>query len=109
MPPYENDEKSSSGHLYLLRISGIDEEQRDEIINLVSERGVGVNVHYIPMAMLTLFKDKGYDIKDYPNTYKNYACEISLPIYNGLTPEKVDYVIDSVVNAYEQVVQEATV
>ena len=83
--------------MYLLRIAGIDEAQRDEIIRLISETGVGVNVHYIPMAMLTLFKNSGYDIADYPNTYRLYANEISLPIYNGLTEDKVAFVIDAVV------------
>ena len=83
--------------MYLLRIAGIDEAQRDEIIRLISAKGVGVNVHYIPMAMLTLFKEKGYRISDYPNTYQLYANEISLPIYNSLTEDKVAFVIDAVV------------
>jgi dTDP-4-amino-4,6-dideoxygalactose transaminase len=47
--------------------------------------------------MLTLFKQKGYRMEDYPNTYRLYANEISLPIYNGLTTQQVDYVIEAVV------------
>jgi len=99
LPPSDSEEKTTSCHLYLLRIAGMDEAQRDDIIRLISEAGVGVNVHYIPMAMLTLFKERGYRIGDYPNTYRLYANEISLPVYNGLDEEKVQYVIDAVVSA----------
>ncbi len=104
LPPFENETKKSSCHLYPLRIKKISEQQRDEIIEEIARKGVGVNVHYIPMAMLTLFKNRGYDIADYPNTYHLYKGEISLPIYNNLTPDKVKYVIDSVIAAYEKVV-----
>jgi dTDP-4-amino-4,6-dideoxygalactose transaminase len=90
--------------LSILRFSGINEAQRDEIINLISTTGVSVNVHYIPMAMLTLFRNLGYNINDYPNTFRLYENEISLPIYNGLSDEQVDYVIDAVVKAYQSVV-----
>ncbi|MDX1940151.1 MAG: DegT/DnrJ/EryC1/StrS family aminotransferase [Saprospiraceae bacterium] len=104
LPLYQNEEKVSSCHLYMLRIQGITEQQRDAIIQAISEQGVGVNVHYIPMAMLTLFKNRGYDIKDYPMTYHHYAREITLPVYNGLTEKQVAYVIEAVVRAWEEVV-----
>lgn len=100
LPPVSNASKTSSYHLYLLRIRGISETERDQMIQSISEQGVGVNVHYIPMAMLTLFKAKGYNIKNYPNTYNLYKGEISLPIYNGLEKQQLDYVIDSVKQAY---------
>ncbi len=103
LPPYKTATKEICGHLYLLRIAGADESQRDEIIQLIAEQGVGVNVHYIPMAMLTLFKSRGYKMSDYPNTYRLYANEISLPIYNGLDDEKVAYVIQAVEDAVEAV------
>jgi len=93
--------RESSCHLYLLRIAGADEDRRDRIIQAIADRGVGVNVHYIPMAMLTLFKSRGYDIADYPNTYALYSNEITLPLYNGLTDAQVDEVITAVVEAVE--------
>ncbi len=92
LPPYDQDNRLTSCHLYMLRIRGAGETERDAIIQRISEAGIGVNVHYIPMAMLTLFKNLGYRIEDYPNTYRLYANEISLPIYNGLTEEQVEYV-----------------
>ena len=70
------------------------------MIQYISEKGVGVNVHYIPMAMLTLFKNRGYRMEDYPNTYKLYSNEVSLPIYNNLSKEQLRVVVDTVVEAY---------
>ncbi len=105
LPPYDNDEKKSSYHLYLLRIKDITEEQRDQIIQYVSGKGVGVNVHYIPMPMLTLFKQRGYRISDYPVTYRMYANEISLPLYNGMTEEQVSFVVETIAEAYNNIIK----
>ncbi|PKP20459.1 MAG: capsular biosynthesis protein [Bacteroidetes bacterium HGW-Bacteroidetes-19] len=90
----------SSCHLYLLRIKGISESIRDNMILEISKEGIGVNVHYIPMAMMTLFKNLKYNIDDYPNTYQQYCNTISLPIYNGLSSEQLNRVANAVINAY---------
>lgn len=105
VPPYKNDGKETSYHLYALRIKDITEMQRDAIIDEIAKKGVSVNVHFIPMPMLTFFKEQGYDIKDYPQAYKNYACEISLPIYPQLTEQEVLFVIDTVKESYESVIK----
>lgn len=102
---YKNEDSMSSCHLYLLRFKNISEEQRDEMIKYITEEGVGVNVHYIPMAMLTLFKNLGYKIEDYPKTYELYHNLITLPVYNGLTEDKLLRVVNSVKNAYYKVTQ----
>ena len=104
-PPARVDGRESSYHVYALRIKGIGEETRDQMITEISKSEVAVNVHYIPMPMLTLFKGMGYDIADYPQTYANYTCEISLPIYPQLTAEQVDFVIKTVVAAYQHIVE----
>jgi len=100
--PIERDaDRESSCHLYMLRIRGADEARRDRIIEAIASHGVGVNVHYIPMATLTLFKNRGYTIADYPNTFRLYENEITLPLYNGLTAQQTDEVIRVVVDAVE--------
>lgn len=53
------------------------------------------NVHYKPLPLLTAYKNLGFDIKDYPNAYKNYENEITLPLYTSLTDEQIEYVIQS--------------
>lgn len=104
LPCLENDSTETSYHIYPLRIKNITEAQRDMIINEISHHKVAVNVHFIPLPMLTFFKQMGYCINDYPNAYKNYSCEISLPIYPQLDDSQVQLVVDTLVNAYNKVV-----
>ncbi len=106
LPPLENETKKSSFHLYALRIKNITEAQRDSMIELIAETGVSVNVHFIPMPMLTVFKDLGYDIKNYPTAFDNYSREISLPIYPQLNSEQIDYICNAVLNAYKSVIND---
>lgn len=100
-PPVISENKESSYHLYALRLNNKDENFRDAMIDAISKTGVAVNVHFVPMPMLTYFKSLGYNIEDYPQAYDNYKCEISLPIYPQLTNEQIDYIIKSVVESYE--------
>ena len=102
-PPAEQPGKESSYHVYALRIKDITEQQRDAIIQEISKSEVAVNVHFIPMPMLTLFKNLGYDINDYPQAYRNYAHEISLPVYPQLTSGQTAFVVKTVVEAYNRV------
>jgi len=104
LPSQLDEIKESAYHVFPLRIKDITEEQRDEIISEISKLDIATNVHYIPLPMFSFFKDSGYDISNYPNAYKNYICEISLPIYPQLTNEEVDFVIESVKESYEHVV-----
>ncbi len=89
--------RESSYHLFPLRIKNIVEIDRDQIIDWLMSKGINVNVHFIPMPMLSYFKSIGYKIDDYPNSYKQYSCEISLPIYPQLTDAEVDYIIENVI------------
>lgn len=93
VPTYETPQKRSSYHVYTLRVKGITEDQRDSIILKIAEHNVATNVHFIPLPLLTAYKSLGYNISDYPNAYRNYACEISLPVYFDLTDEQVSKVI----------------
>lgn len=106
LPPQHEHGRETSYHVYALRIKGISEAQRDAIIKEISKSDVAVNVHFIPMPMLTYFKQLGYKIEDYPQAYENYAHEISLPIYPQLDDEKVQFVIKTVVEAYNTVIKQ---
>ena len=103
LPIIEDERRKSCYHLYALRINNITEEQRDEMMNLIAADEVSVNVHFIPMPMLTLFRNLGYKIEDYPVAYDNYSREISLPIYPQLTDEQIDFICNSIENAYEKI------
>lgn len=92
LPHYEGGNQSS-GHLYITRIPGITEQQRNDIIVKMAERGVACNVHYKPLPMMTAYRNLGFDMKDYPNAYARYANEITLPLHTKLTDEDAAYVI----------------
>jgi dTDP-4-amino-4,6-dideoxygalactose transaminase len=104
IPLYETPEKKSSYHLYCLRIKNVSEEQRDDIIQRIFDKDVSVNVHYQPLPLLTVFKNKGYQITDYPVAYDSYCREISLPVWYGMTDEMIFRVIDAVVQSVEAVI-----
>lgn len=93
---------SSSGHLYLTRIPGINAEQRNEIIEKLAELGVATNVHYKPLPMMTAYRNLGWDIRDFPNAYDYYRNLITLPLHTKLSDEDVEYVIEN----FKEVVRE---
>ena len=91
---HHTDFMDSSNHLYLIRIPDITVEQRNELITRLAEQGVSTNVHYKPMPMMTAYKQLGWDIKDFPNTYDYYHNLITLPPHTRLTDDDVDYIIE---------------
>tara|TARA_R110000868_G_scaffold293806_1_gene554279 strand:+ start:8135 stop:9340 length:1206 start_codon:yes stop_codon:yes gene_type:complete len=103
-PPFSSNEKSSSCHIYALRIKDITEEQRDKIIDLISQEDVAVNVHFQPLPLLTIFKEMGFDIKNFPVAYNQYKNEISLPIYTQLTNKELEFIADVVIRAVEKII-----
>ena len=92
----------SSGHLYLVRIPGISDETRREIIIKLAERGVATNVHYKPLPMMTAYKNLGWDIKDFPNAYAYYENLITLPLHTKLSDEDVDYIVNQFKDAVKE-------
>ncbi|GAA3788313.1 DegT/DnrJ/EryC1/StrS family aminotransferase [Corallibacter vietnamensis] len=102
LPPYKDNKKLSSCHLYALRVHDISEEKRDKIIDAISKEGVAVNVHFQPLPLLTLFKEMGYNINNYPVAYNNYKAEISLPIYPQLNDNELHYIVNTIAKAVEE-------
>ena len=92
--PHYTDEYTSSGHLYLTRIPGIGEKERNEIIVRLADRGIATNVHYKPLPMMTAYQKLGFDIADFPNAYERYRNEITLPLHTKLTDEDVEYMAE---------------
>ena len=88
-------EHSSSGHLYLVRLSGKDVDYRNEVIVKMAERGIACNVHYKPLPMMTAYKSIGFDIKNFPNAYNQYRNEVTLPLHTHLSDDDVRYVMDN--------------
>ena len=93
---------TSSGHLYLIRLVGKDENFRNEVIIKMAEAGIATNVHYKPLPMLTAYKNLGFNIEDYPNAFNMYKNEITLPLNTTINLEQVEYVINMLLNSKEE-------
>ena len=98
------DGTETSYHLYLLRIKGFDEEKRNKLVTKMAEKGIATNVHYKPLPMLTLYKNLGYKIEDYPNAYNQYKNEITLPVYSTLTLDNAKYVAEELVKSVKEII-----
>lgn len=85
----------SSGHLYLVRLNGRDEQFRNDLIIKMAEREIATNVHYKPLPMHTAYKKLGFDIKDYPNAFAMYRNEVTLPLHTLLTDEQVEFLLET--------------
>jgi dTDP-4-amino-4,6-dideoxygalactose transaminase len=104
--PFSKDEnKETSYHLYLLRIKGFNEEQRNLVIKMLAEKDIATNVHYKPLPMFTLYKNLGYKMEDYPNAYAQYVNQITLPVYSILSLEDAEYVATELVKCVEEVLK----
>lgn len=84
----------SSCHLYIVNVLGKNREECNEIIERLAEMDIATNVHYKPLPLLSAYKKRGFNIKDYPNAYARFVNEISLPIYSTMTNEEIEYVIE---------------
>ncbi len=89
------DDYTSSGHLYITRVTGCDDKQRRQIIVKMAEKGVATNVHYKPLPMMSGYKKLGFKIDDYPNAFKLFSNEITLPLHTKLSDDDVEYVTKS--------------
>ena len=99
--PHFVDRHVSSGHLYITRLTGFTREQCNRVITMLAERGIATNVHYKPLPMMTAYKALGFDIKDFPNAFRHFENEITLPLHTLLTDEEVDYIIKCFHEAYK--------
>ena len=90
------DESSeSSGHLYIVRLNGKDEEFRNKVIVKMAEKGIATNVHYKPLPMMTAYKNLGFTIDDYPNGFNMYKNSITLPLNTLMSNDDVEYVVEN--------------
>ncbi|MBR4803602.1 MAG: DegT/DnrJ/EryC1/StrS aminotransferase family protein [Bacteroidales bacterium] len=96
------DTSSSSGHLYLTRLLGKDEQQRNAAITRMAERGIATNVHYKPLPMMTAYRNLGFDIANYPNAYNLYSNELTLPLHTLLTNDQARFVAQNLAEIVKQ-------
>jgi dTDP-4-amino-4,6-dideoxygalactose transaminase len=104
-PKYFEGETISSYHVYPLRIKNISIEQRNEIIQKIFDKDVSVNVHFKPLPLLSVYKNEGYKIENFPMAMKLYSSEISLPVFYDLNNELLQTVINAVITSVDEVLK----
>ena len=93
--PSRHPESYSSFHLYVVRLPiKIIKIEKDRIVNLLRESGVGVNIHYIPVHTQPYYRELGFVEGTFPQAEKYYAEAMSLPIYPTLTEEQLGHVVE---------------
>ena len=103
VPVYDTPCKTSSYHVYTLRIKGLIEAERDILMEKIYAQGVAVNVHFVPLPMMSHYRNHGYDIRHYPVAYGLFANEISLPVYYSLSHEEVSRVILTIKHCLKEI------
>ena len=90
--PYQLPETESGWHLYIVQVKNCD---RREVFEALRERGIAVNVHYIPVYMHPYYQEHGYKDVQCKNAEEIYSHIISLPLHPTLTKEQQEYVIET--------------
>lgn len=92
--PFRREDTLSSFHLYIVQLD--DAQKRLETFCRLRERGIGVNVHYIPVYRQPFYREQGFRETDFPSAEEYYARAMTLPLYPMLTPDQRDTVISAV-------------
>lgn len=94
-PNYENN--YSGMHLYVVRIDKTNSAIKHEFVfSELRRRGIGVNLHYIPVYRHPYFKKLNFDYSNFPNSEEYYSSAISIPMYPSLSKSELSYVVDNI-------------
>lgn len=94
--PAEYSKNRHAYHLFVIRLQGSLRDRRKEIFKELQRRGVGVQVHYIPIPAQPYYRKLGYSPEVYPNAQRYYRSAISLPMFPKMSDREVDFVIKTV-------------
>lgn len=84
-------------HLYVVRIKGKGEDSRDRVFHRLRHMGIGVNVHYKPVHLLSFYRNRyGCKEGDCPHAEAAYRQILSLPLHPGMTDADAERVVQSV-------------
>ncbi|MDU6092520.1 MAG: UDP-4-amino-4,6-dideoxy-N-acetyl-beta-L-altrosamine transaminase, partial [Staphylococcus lugdunensis] len=89
--PLQSPSGYSALHLYPLTVN--DPAQRKPLFDYLRDKGIGVNVHYIPVHTQPYYEQLGHKAGDYPIAENYYSRAISIPMYSTLSDEEQNYVI----------------
>jgi len=101
--PVEKSYAKSAWHLYPIRLKDKYKRTKAEIFAKLRERGLGVQVHYIPVYLQPYYQQLDYKRGLCPNAEDFYQREISIPIYPAMTDEDVNYVIETIFSVFKKI------
>ena len=94
--PFQSPDSYSSLHLYpILLDQGQVNKSREQVFKELRASGIGVNVHYIPVHMQPYYKDRGFKKGDFPKSENYYKSVISIPLFQSLTKQMQDEVVET--------------
>jgi len=94
LPVDDVDGGSHSWHLFVIRVQDNSPVNRDELIQILSDQGIGSSVHYVPLHRQPYWRDKyQLTIDMFPITDKAYQAMLSIPLYTAMSDEQQDRVI----------------
>lgn len=94
--PYQNPETNSSWHLYLVRVDFSKvKKTKTQIFAEMKEKGICLNLHYIPVHIQPYYQNLGFKNGDFPVSEKYYEEVFTLPLYYSLTDKQQDYIVDA--------------
>ena len=100
--PDQNEDTKSSWHLYVVRVdfSKIS-KTKNQIFAEMKEKGICLNLHYIPVHTQPYYENLGFKGGDFPNSEKYYEEAFTLPLYYSLTDEQQDHIVKSLVEVLQ--------
>jgi len=101
--PVREDNNKSSCHLYPIRLKDKYKEKKALIFNKLREKGLGVQVHYIPVYWQPYYQQLGYKKGICHNAEDFYNKEISIPLYSSMRNDEIDYVESNVFEVFQEV------
>lgn len=100
--PYQNDDTDSSWHLYVVRADFSKmSKTKQQIFDGMKDRGICLNLHYIPVHTQPYYQKQGFKDGDFPNSEKYYEEAFTLPLYYSLTDEQQDYIVKNLVEVLQ--------
>jgi dTDP-4-amino-4,6-dideoxygalactose transaminase len=94
--PWQHPDSYSGLHLYVIRLQ-LDKLNKShrQVFESLREQGIGVNLHYIPVPNQPYYQSMGFKQGDFIEAERYYSEVISLPMYQGLTDQQQDEVVEA--------------
>jgi len=100
--PWQHPDSYSGLHLYVIRLQlGKITKTHSQVFEALRERGIGVNLHYIPVHTQPYYQRMGFGVGDFPEAERYYAEAISLSMFQTMTEAQQDEVVAAVREALE--------